>query len=526
MDNKEGYLPTRRESDISEAQKKLEKDILFDNFEKIKDKALRNLNEFKKKESILFGVDALTKNDVKNIFEEIYNSEGLMSALENNDFYYVFGSHGIKASLAEFAVKKYKNSNDFKEKLNKGKTKTVSRDPFYMSNYHEMRAYDISNRFENKKKKEIFVNNENVGKEMREIIPRSLGKDFNNENVKEILLSDLKEKKDYIQDSINMLQTAIDENRGNEQYPNIIRDLKEKIQKIDDFSKKIEKGNISVKDEVVPPMAASDYYNNATKGEVPIVRYKERFQKGEKLTTQERAEVSSEILNNAFPNVRFQFAWHSTPHDFDAFTLDHLLKGEGAMAHGWGLYFAKSLPKNYNNYFNRFDVGSLIIKSNGEDISSVVLSDIFDDNDIYKSIIKTSNDLKLELENAKKNLSDKQKYLEEEMDRLQEEYDLDDDEVEFEKHEQQLRIDGLEGLKEMCDDIIENINNNNVEVFQERGNGRFLLVDIPNDNVLIRERAMFKDQPVKVQNAIVKLVNDINKMVGKNPIVKEELLKL
>ena len=36
-----------------------------------------------------------------------------------------------------------------------------------------------------------------------------------------------------------------------------------------------------------------------------------------------------------------QSAWHGTPHDFDGFDLGAIGTGEGAQAHGWGLYFAK-----------------------------------------------------------------------------------------------------------------------------------------------------------------------------------------
>ena len=37
-----------------------------------------------------------------------------------------------------------------------------------------------------------------------------------------------------------------------------------------------------------------------------------------------------------------QSAWHGTPHDFREFLLEMIGTGEGAQAHGWGLYFAKA----------------------------------------------------------------------------------------------------------------------------------------------------------------------------------------
>ena len=47
-------------------------------------------------------------------------------------------------------------------------------------------------------------------------------------------------------------------------------------------------------------------------------------------------------VNGLDAYVLYQRAWHGTPHIFDQFTLDHIGSGEGAQAHGWGLYFALS----------------------------------------------------------------------------------------------------------------------------------------------------------------------------------------
>lgn len=35
-----------------------------------------------------------------------------------------------------------------------------------------------------------------------------------------------------------------------------------------------------------------------------------------------------------------QAAYHGSPYRFDKFSLDHMGRGEGAQAYGWGLYFA------------------------------------------------------------------------------------------------------------------------------------------------------------------------------------------
>ena len=62
---------------------------------------------------------------------------------------------------------------------------------------------------------------------------------------------------------------------------------------------------------------------------------------------QEYSAESTEILN--------QTAWHGTAHDFAAFDLGAIGTGEGAQAHGWGLYFAgnKETAKEYKSRLAR-----------------------------------------------------------------------------------------------------------------------------------------------------------------------------
>ncbi len=42
------------------------------------------------------------------------------------------------------------------------------------------------------------------------------------------------------------------------------------------------------------------------------------------------------------PNILHQAAYHGSPHHFEQFSLDHIGKGEGAQAYGYGLYFTDS----------------------------------------------------------------------------------------------------------------------------------------------------------------------------------------
>ena len=67
--------------------------------------------------------------------------------------------------------------------------------------------------------------------------------------------------------------------------------------------------------------------------------------------------VSEENIspNGSESNTLFQTAYHGTPHKFDEFSLEYIGEGEGAQAHGWGLYFAadKKVSDDYRNRLRR-----------------------------------------------------------------------------------------------------------------------------------------------------------------------------
>ena len=50
-------------------------------------------------------------------------------------------------------------------------------------------------------------------------------------------------------------------------------------------------------------------------------------------------------------DVRFQAAWHGTPHEVDRFSMEKIGTGEGNQSFGWGLYFAgkKEIAEHYRN---------------------------------------------------------------------------------------------------------------------------------------------------------------------------------
>ena len=231
-----------------------------------------------------------------------------------------------------------------------------------------------------------------------------------------------------------------------------------------------------------------------------------------------KAQQAQQILNKTFPGRRFQYAWHSTPHDFDAFTLEHLLSGEGAMAHGWGLYFARSLKKNKKNYYDRlgnkrlvgdFDIiieddtldyedykefkrelsrlpeGTKRLISNKEDVIAIYEGYVASTNaqiEALKELIKTFKE-NHETSPTKINISDSSKLRE----------------LEVELDDSYSNLDDYEWM------LYESKYIKRINYIRENGN-KLILVDIPNDDVLLREEMGFHYQPKKVQDALIKLV--------------------
>jgi hypothetical protein len=67
----------------------------------------------------------------------------------------------------------------------------------------------------------------------------------------------------------------------------------------------------------------------------------------------------------ARPAVLYQPAYHGSPYKFDKFSLEHMGKGEGAQAYGWGLYFAgsKQVAEFYREALTKNDVLTVRSKS-------------------------------------------------------------------------------------------------------------------------------------------------------------------
>lgn len=163
------------------------------------------------------------------------------------------------------------------------------------------------------------------------------------------------------------------------------------------------------------------------------------------------------------PNIYYQSAYHGTPHNFDEFSTDYIGNGEGAQAHGWGLYFADN--KDVSEDYRKRLVGTEeTILYNGESPKYIE----------FKSGMNNSQLLDAILYRGKEGVIN---------------------------HLEKSKPFGKD-TKELID-YVKSIDETKLE---KKHNGQLYEVDIPENDVLIDEQKDYKEQPEKVKNALIELV--------------------
>lgn len=183
-----------------------------------------------------------------------------------------------------------------------------------------------------------------------------------------------------------------------------------------------------------------------------------------------------------FPEVYFQSAYHGTPYDFDNFSTENIGTGEGAQAHGWGLYFAenKEISEEYRetliekNWVENTKVNDRKIER--VPFFGYVYSDT-------KKNVSNSNGIILELAISCLRRND---------------YDV-------EKTKKYL-TSGEAANNYWATDIVDFLNKNKIELNENKG--QLFEVDIPETNVLLDEDKMLSEQPEKVRKAIFDYMKD------------------
>lgn len=196
-----------------------------------------------------------------------------------------------------------------------------------------------------------------------------------------------------------------------------------------------------------------------------------------------------------------QSAYHGTPHRFDNFSLEHIGSGEGAQAHGWGLYFAenKDVSEDYRKKlipysFDNIGMQINVLKSSGEQTYTKKATSTYSYSEDGVFEKRPDDYLNKALLYIEKTNNDKEKairHVQEILDDYRENGDISN---------ARFYLEVKELLQTYDFEII----------YHPEEAGQLFEVDIPESNVLLDEDKTFSEQPVKVRNALIDIAKDTN----------------
>ena len=196
----------------------------------------------------------------------------------------------------------------------------------------------------------------------------------------------------------------------------------------------------------------------------------------------EKSEFEQAVKNMPLDQL-FQRAWHGTPHDFEKFDLGAIGTGEGAQAHGWGLYFAGSREVSQR----------------------------------YKEVLASGkSDIKIMF-------GDKQLPAFGFVDGLTEAENKAYKAIQSVGYEKDKAIALLRDIGEKeAADIVEN-----AEVNYRENKGKLFEVEIPDNDVLLDEQKPLSQQPEKVKEAIINILAEktTNEEIEELEYVQKEIIE-
>ena len=222
-----------------------------------------------------------------------------------------------------------------------------------------------------------------------------------------------------------------------------------------------------------------------------------------------------------------QSAWHGTPHDFREFLLEMIGTGEGAQAHGWGLYFAKrrGVSERYKETLKRFVLPRMLYDGKDEHELEGDIKDAYnliggminrkkegveDTESLKKSVSRVIQTIKKAAKRNRKELADVEKaiaILKENpnisLEELEKNFDPNSSAaLEIRTSSSARVIENLQNVQEMLFDSIKMNDRHSDQVelldldkFSLENPGKLFKVEIPDDDVLLDEQKAFDKQP-------------------------------
>lgn len=230
----------------------------------------------------------------------------------------------------------------------------------------------------------------------------------------------------------------------------------------------------------------------------------------------------------------YQSAWHGTPYDFREFLLEMIGTGEGAQAHGWGLYFAKrrGVSERYKETLKRFVLPRMLYDGKDEHELEGDIKDAYnliggminrkkegveDTESLKKSVSRVIQTIKKAAKRNRKELADVEKaiaILKENpnisLEELEKNFDPNSSAaLEIRTSSSARVIENLQNVQEMLFDSIKMNDRHSDQVelldldkFSLENPGKLFKVEIPDDDVLLDEQKSLADQHPDVKEAL------------------------
>lgn len=197
-----------------------------------------------------------------------------------------------------------------------------------------------------------------------------------------------------------------------------------------------------------------------------------------------------------------QTAWHGSPYKFDKFSNEAIGTGEGAQAHGYGHYAAKSKDVA-KRYAERLSEGIPTFYKDGKRISpDNALSIYYSKDEIVPTL--SGFDRVLDYDPKTRTVTGQA------IKKINNEWVIDRN---YPNPRKYWAYPNKEGIKE----INKKLKSRGYEVEQ----GNLYKLSIPKDDVMLREDLGIWEQPKKVQNAILKLSKELNEKYPGNQFVND-----
>ena len=203
-------------------------------------------------------------------------------------------------------------------------------------------------------------------------------------------------------------------------------------------------------------------------------------------------DLLGNLSNNIIPNEDdlrnereanegyYQSAYHGTPHSFERFDLGAIGTGEGAQAHGWGLYFAAN-KKTAERYKEKLTRNRHIVEVDGKTYAYNAYGKQWYETQTGETYFDVGFERALEI-----------------IDKGEQK------DVAINKLNNYLAANKNKLSSNNIHEIEETIKALENHSFKAKSNGALFEVDIPEDDVLLNEDATIKQQPPKVRQIIEK----------------------